>query len=180
MKYDGASANLSWKIAADSLATQITLDFSAMLPDGTVKLENSVLKQTISNTVKFVSGDAYDYYEYSGESVVKGEGKLVVYNMGGYVKIRYDSKDYFLKDKSDKDVLWKDYKSGSSIDIVCDKSNADAIKFVHDAQQLNDSSTGDLLVQNTNEKEDVFGSDGRQLYYFEDVDGESKIEIQKT
>lgn len=180
LKYDRASANLSWKIAADSLATQITLDFSAMLPDGTVKLENSVLKQTISNTVKFVSGDVYDYYEYSGESVVKGEGMLVVYNMGGYVKIRYDSKDYFLKDKSDKDVLWKDYKSGSSIDIVCDKSNADAIKFVHDAQQLNDSSTGDLLVQNTNEKKDVFGSDGRQLYYFEDVDGESKIEIQKT
>ena len=113
LKYDRASANLSWKIAADSLATQITLDFSAMLPDGTVKLENSVLKQTISNTVKFVSGDVYDYYEYSGESVVKGERMLVVYNMGGYVKIRYDSKDYFLKDKSDKDVLWKDYKSGS-------------------------------------------------------------------
>lgn len=180
LQYDAQSAKLSWKISADSPATQITLDFTAMLPDGSSVLEKSVLQKTISNTVKFVSGDVYDYYEYgSDDKAVKGEGKIVVYNMAGLVKVRYDGNDYFLKSKSGEDVNWKEFRNGSSVDIVCDKADAGEIKFINDAQQVNDPNTGDLLVQKTDQTEDVLGLNGKQLYYFDKVDGESDIDVKR-
>ncbi|MDE6372243.1 MAG: hypothetical protein K2L61_01720, partial [Clostridia bacterium] len=85
LTYDtNGKAKLSWKLPADSLATEFTLNLSALLPDGSVKLESSILQQTISNKIKFVVADVYDFYKYDtdGESLVKEDGTtILVYNI---------------------------------------------------------------------------------------------------
>ncbi len=185
LKYEGESAKLSWKLPANSLETELfTLNLSALLPDGSVKLESSILQQTISNKIKYVVGDVYDFYKYDadGTGLVKGESTILVYNFNGKAKVRYDGKDYFLKDKKEdgKDVEWKDYAPSASVDIICDDSNPDEIKFVNERKEYNDPASGALLSQNTGNKEDVNGTDGQQLFYFEDADGESKFDVAKS
>ena len=182
LTYDqNGKAKLKWKISADSLATEFALNLSALLPDGSVKLESSILHQTISNKIVFVEADVYDFYKYDtdGVGLIKEEKTILVYNMNGYAKIRYDGNDYFLKDKDGKDVLWKNYAPGASVDIICDMSDPNAIKFVNERKEYTNPEDGAILSQNTGESENVLGTDGKQLFYFEEVDGESKINVIK-
>lgn len=183
LKYEGEVAKLSWKLPADSLATEFTLDLSAYLPDGTTVLNTgSVIRKTISNDIKFVEAEVYDFYKYNadGSDIEKVDGVTVlVYNYNGKAKVRYEGNDYFLKDKEDKDVEWKDYKITASVDIVYD---SDANKFVNDSKIYNDPDTGAMLDQNTGgDKVDVIGTDGKKLFYFATVDGEdSELEVAKS
>ncbi|MDE7208869.1 MAG: hypothetical protein K2O31_03215, partial [Clostridia bacterium] len=182
LTYDqNGKAKLSWKLPADSLATEFTLNLSALLPDGSVKLESSILQQTISNKIVFVVADVYDFYKYDadGSSLIKEEKTILVYNMNGYAKVRYDGEDYYLKDKDDNDVMWKNYAPSASVDIICDMSDPTKIKFVNERKEYTNPENGAILSQNTGEEEDLLGSDGKQLFYFEKVDGESEIEVVK-
>ncbi|MCX4362876.1 MAG: hypothetical protein OSJ74_05805 [Clostridia bacterium] len=176
LQYNAREAKLSWKIAADSQATSFTLNLSALLPDGSVKLESNMTQKVISNKVQYVVADVYDFYKYDQDAVVKGEGKVLLYNMDGYAKVRYQGKDYFLKDKSDVDVKWDNYNPGASVNVICDMSDVDNLKFVNEGRTVN-GPDGAILNQNTGEEEDVLGSDGKQLYYFDKVDGESDIDV---
>lgn len=182
LTYDAkGSAKLSWKLAADSLATEFTLNLSALLPDGSVKLESSILQQTISNKIVFVVADVYDFYKYDadGEGLIKEDGTtILVYNMNGFAKVRYDGKDYFLKDKDGNDVMWKNYTPSASVDVICDMSDPDNIKFVNERKEYTNPDNGAILSQNTGEDQDVL-DDGKQLFYYEKVDGETEIEVKQ-
>ena len=174
-------AKLSWKLPADSLATEFTLNLSALLPSGDVKLESSILQQTISNKIVFVVADVYDFYKYDtdGTGIVKEDSTILVYNMNGYTKVRYEGKDYYVKNTDGDDLMWKNYAPSASVDIICDMSNPDDIKFVNERREYSDPENGAILSQNTGEDEDVMGEGGKQLFYFEDVDGESEIQVKK-
>lgn len=179
LKYEGEAAKLSWKVPASSLAEQVTLNLRALLPNGEQKLESTLTEKIISNKVKFVEGDVYDFYKYDGNGdVVKVNGdKIVLYDMDGYAKVRYNGDDYFLKDKSGSDILWKSYAASAGVDIICDMSGSDLV-FVNDARIVNDN-LGKLVSQKTNEKEAVNDSDGGQMYFFEKVDGESDLDVER-
>ncbi|MDE6372198.1 MAG: hypothetical protein K2L61_01495, partial [Clostridia bacterium] len=87
--------------------------------------------------------------------------------------------DYYLKDKDNNDVMWKNYTPSASVDIICDMSNPDEIKFVNERKEYTNPDNGAILSQNTGEDVDVLGEDGNQLFYFEEVDGESKVYVKK-
>ncbi|MDE5756832.1 MAG: hypothetical protein K2I23_07065 [Clostridia bacterium] len=182
LKYVDGKANLSWKLPADSLATEFILGLTAPLPNGEVKLERDILQQKISNKIKFVEGNAYRFFKYKedGESIEIDENKtILLYNMDGTAKVRYDGKDYFLKDKDGKDVTWRNYTPSASVDIICDMSDPDNIKFVNERKQYNTES-GAILSQLTDEKpQPILDSENKQLFYFEKVDGETEVEVVK-
>lgn len=170
-------ATLSWKIDANSLADNFNLSLKSTLANGDEQLDSSLTSKTISNKITYVVGDVYDVYNYvSPDTVAPQTGEtMIVYNLSGLLKVKRDGQNYTVYDEDGKEVSYDDFVPSASVDIVY-KADAEAGKnYVLMPCQYNLES-GELAVQNTGEEQDVFGADGKQLYYFQLEDG---LEINK-
>ncbi|MDE5617137.1 MAG: hypothetical protein K2I78_05040, partial [Clostridia bacterium] len=173
--YDNdGNARLTWTIDANTTANQFYLSLKGLLPDGSSKLENSETSMTISCKVVYVTGKVYDLYKYvsgSTSSVTKEEGKIVVYNMEGYLKVRYNGTPYDVKDAStgEEKMRYSSYVKSEGVDIVFDDG-----KFIYSKNLTVDG--GENVDQATGEDEDLFDKDGNRLYYFEEDSSDENVE----
>lgn len=169
------SASLSWSVLANTSANEFTLSLKALLADGTSQLENSATTKTISNKVTFVVGDIYDVFVYGTDgNAEKSNGEtMIVYDMDGYLQVEYNGAHYPVEDSQGKKVAFDSFTPSASVDIVYDTA---AGKFKLDPSVVN-GSDGSVLKQNTEESADVTGSDGKQLYYFEQ---ETDFDVEKS
>ncbi len=170
------SAKLSWKISADSKATEIALNF------GAPNLTTTALTKTISNNLKFVEASTYDFYKYDagGENgIAKQDGTtiLVYRDEAGDAIIRYNSADYSLQDADGKTVTWANYShSANKVDIIFDTAKS---AFVYDVKEYHNSD-GHLVNQDTLQlKVQLFETSGKPRFYWDSVDGESDLAVNR-
>ncbi|MDE5654449.1 MAG: hypothetical protein K2I46_02455, partial [Clostridia bacterium] len=169
-------AKLTWKISADSEATELTLNFGA--PD----LTTTALSKTISNNLKFIEASVYDFYKYDadGENGIinqVGTNILVYRDEDGNTIVRYNSVEYTLKDKDGNNVIWKNYShNANNVDIIFDTSKSE---FVYDKKEYHNAD-GQLVNQDTRQyKQQIFDASGKPRYYWDTVDGESDLKIAR-
>lgn len=171
--YDNdGKARLTWSISADTVANQFYLSLKGLMPDGSSKLENSETSLTVSCKVVYVTGKVYDFYKYKSSdksSVVKEDGKIVLYNMEGDLKVRYNNVDYNVFDTLGNELRYASYDKSEGVDIVYDEG-----KFVYNRNVSVDG--GETVDQSTGEDEDLFGADGNRLCYFEEDSSDENVE----
>lgn len=172
LSYDAeGKATLKWKVVSDSLADNFNLSLKALLANGDEQLDSSLTSKTVSNNVTFVVGDVYDVYNYVGADTVAPEegATMLVYDMQGTLKVQRESVDYTVYDEDGNAVKSADFTPSASIDIVYKADAADGKNYVLMPCEYN-LGDGTLAVQNTGNEDDVFGSDGKQLYFFQQED----------
>ncbi|MDE7079690.1 MAG: hypothetical protein K2O95_06215 [Clostridia bacterium] len=172
--YDNdGKARLTWSIDAGTSANQFYLSLKGLLPDGTSKLENSETSMTVSCNVVYVTGKVYDLYKYANsdkKTVEKAEGEIVVYNMSGDLKVRYNNVDYFVKNSLGDNMRYASYVKSSGVDIVFHDG-----EFVYN--QNVPIENGESADQSTDEDRDLFDlSTGNRLCYFEEDASDENIE----
>ena len=170
-------ATLSWKIAASSLANNFNVSLKALLANGETQLDSSLTSKTISNEITYVVGDLYDVYNYAGADSVTPEvgATMLVYNMDGVLKVQRDGADFTVYDEDGNAVKYEDFVPSASVDIVYKADAEEGKNYVLMPCEYN-LEDGSLAVQDKGEEQEVYGADGKQLYYFETEDG---LEIKK-
>ena len=178
LSYDSSGkATLKWKIDANSLANNFNLGLKAKLADGEEELDSSLTSKTISNKVTFAVGDVYDVYNYvSADTVEPQTGEtMLVYDFDGMLKVQRNGNEYFVYDKDGRQIAYENFKPSASVDIVYKSDAEEGKNYVLMPCEYN-TEDGSLAVQNTGEEQNVLGSDGKQLYFFET---ESDLDIVK-
>lgn len=171
---ENGKANLTWKIDANTDADQFYLSLKGLLPDGTSKLENSDSSMTISSKVIFVEGNVYDVYKFvADKKVEKIDGEMIVYNLSGKLKVRYNGVDYYVTYNSDEEMSYNSFNNRKSegVDLIYDVDN-DKFEFLQNAQLAD----GTNAKQETDRVEKVYDASGNQLYYFEDDSSKENVE----
>lgn len=170
-------ATLSWRIDANSLANNFNIGLKAKLANGEEELDSSLTSKTISNVITYVVGDVYDVYNYVAPDTVEPQAgeTMLVYNLDGVLKVQRDGANYFVYDEKGNIVLFKDYTPSASVDIVYKADAENKMNYVLMPCEYNEEG-GSLAVQNTGEEQNVIGSDGKQLHYFETEDD---LEVNK-